>query len=689
MHRKATCFSASGFRAASLALVIISLFAVTAAAQVTYTGSGLLTNFGSQAVGAAGSTVTLNFSVAASTNITSVSVLTTGIANKDFADAGGSTCVPNTYAAVTPCTVNVALTPHAPGLRRGAVVINDGSTNLITLPIYGVGTGPQTVFSPSASTTLNSTAAAPYLIAGDGLGNVYIADGGGQVLKVTPTGVVSTVGSGFNEPAGVAVDGAGNVYVADFGANEVYEVTPSGTQTAVASVSEAFGIVVDGAGNIYVSDEFDGNVYKIAPGGSKSTFASGFSEALGLAVDSAQNVYVADLINGNITQITPGGSPTVVASGINGPIGIAVDSAGSLYYTDQAGAIVEVPAGGSPVTLASAELPVGVIVDGSGNVDYSDLNLAKTYRINRGVAPALSFATTANGSTSTDSPQTAGIQNIGNSSLTIASVSYPTDFPEAPGAPASDCSAGAVAAAAVCTLTIDFSPITANGSHTTVVLDESVKVTDNTLNAAGAIQRVVATGTETKTASTTVLSASSLTPLIGSGYTISATVSGSGATPTGVVAFYSGGAFFETAPLVAGVATLSPSLTAAKHTITATYAGSNTYAGSTATAITVTVGKDPVGTALLGASPNPSTSGTSVTFTATLSTTPYGIEPTGTVKFYSGGAFIGSGTLSSGVATFATSSLPVGTHTITATYQGDANYTAVTSNSVKQTITAP
>ena len=62
--------------------------------------------------------------------------------------------------------------------------------------------------------------------------------------------------------------------------------------------------------------------------------------------------------------------------------------------------------------------------------------------------------------------------------------------------------------------------------------------------------------------------------------------------------------------------------------------------------------------------------------------------PTGTVNFYDGNAFLGTGTLSGGQATFTTSTLSVGTHKITATYSGDANFNpATTPNPLTQTVT--
>ena len=82
---------------------------------------------------------------------------------------------------------------------------------------------------------------------------------------------------------------------------------------------------------------------------------------------------------------------------------------------------------------------------------------------------------------------------------------------------------------------------------------------------------------------------------------------------------------------------------------------------------------------------NPSHKGQSVTFTATVSSVA-GI-PTGKVYFKDGSATLGSGILNaSGVATFSTSLLPVGTHSITAVYVGDNNYNGSTSPAITQTV---
>src|ERR1700674_1075690 len=120
------------------------------------------------------------------------------------------------------------------------------------------------------------------------------------------------------------------------------------------------------------------------------------------------------------------------------------------------------------------------------------------------------------------------------------------------------------------------------------------------------------------------------------------------------------------------------------HLVTATYSGDADNATSTAPTLTEYVGLAPT-TTTLTTSGSPSHVGQPVTFTATVTWT-YGTVPDGeTVTFFNGTTTIGTGTTASGVAKFTTSSPTVGTHTIKATYPGDAEFKP-SSGSVMQVV---
>jgi hypothetical protein len=94
----------------------------------------------------------------------------------------------------------------------------------------------------------------------------------------------------------------------------------------------------------------------------------------------------------------------------------------------------------------------------------------------------------------------------------------------------------------------------------------------------------------------------------------------------------------------------------------------------------------PATTTTLKPSPNPSTYGQAVTFAAVVSSRA-GTPPDGElVSFMEGTAVLGTGTLSSGSASFTTSTLPVGKNSVTAVYGGDSNFAGSTSKAVKQVV---
>ncbi len=172
---------------------------------------------------------------------------------------------------------------------------------------------------------------------------------------------------------------------------------------------------------------------------------------------------------------------------------------------------------------------------------------------------------------------------------------------------------------------------------------------------------------------------------------INASAPASTAEPTGSVQFYVDGAAFG-APVTLndeGAALITDStLPVGTHQITATYISDDgNFATSNSTTPAEQVVMQDSTTTGLTSSDNPSVFGQSVTFTATVSANAPGSgTPTGSVTFEDGTTTLGTGTLSGGVATFSTTSLSVATHSITAVYGGDGNFTTSTSSIVSQTV---
>ena len=160
--------------------------------------------------------------------------------------------------------------------------------------------------------------------------------------------------------------------------------------------------------------------------------------------------------------------------------------------------------------------------------------------------------------------------------------------------------------------------------------------------------------------------------------------------PTGSVTFMDGNTVLATVQLNnSGVASLNiSSLAIGSHAITASYSGDNLFNPATSPAVTETIFDPHTSTALIVLEGTARPAGAPVTFLATVSATSI-LTPTGTVIFADGVNTLATINLNNGQATFVTNSLSIGSHNITATYSGDANFLASNSPALVETIFDP
>jgi uncharacterized protein (TIGR03437 family) len=382
--------------------------------------------------------------------------------------------------------------------KAGNLYIADSGNNVIRKVANGVITtvaGNGTVGytgdnGPATSAQLN----APYGVAVDSAGNLYIADSANNVIRKVSGGVIATIagngtpgytgdngpatGAQLSAPSAVALDSAGNLYIADFGNNVVRKVSASngviatvagnGTygfggdngQAINAELYQPEGLAVDSSGNLYIADTSNSRVRKVSTSGVITTVAGNgtpsfagdgaaatsaeLDEPIGLALDSAGNLYIADLANNRIREVSGGEINTIAGNGTPG-------------YSGDGGA------------AANAELnePIGIALDPAGNFYIADF-------VNDRVRIMTSSSCTYSiGSTSLVAPASGAYFNV--SIQTGASCQWAIS-----GLPGWITVSGAFAGTGSGTVTLVVFPNTSNATLSTTVLFAgiSVKVTE-------------------------------------------------------------------------------------------------------------------------------------------------------------------------------------------------------------------
>ena len=267
------------------------------------------------------------------------------------------------------------------------------------------------------------------------------------------------------------------------------------------------------------------------------------------------------------------------------------------------------------------------------------------------------------------------------SALTFGSAAVPVTATSSSGLP--------VALSTTGPASLDGSALTITGAGTVTVTVSQTG--DTNYSAATSVAGTIDVAKATPTAA---LAASSASVIDGSPVTFTATVTGSGATPTGMVTFYSGTILLGASALGSGgtAALTVTSLGIGSSVETVSYAGDGNFTPATSPAVGVSVLAKPTPAITLTSSASSIVAGFPVTLTATVTGTGANSQaaPTGTVLFVNSGSTLGAVTLGgSGAATLEVTSLPLGTASMTATYAGDGNFAAATSSAIPITVTAP
>ncbi|MGA8428558.1 MAG: Ig-like domain repeat protein [Candidatus Sulfotelmatobacter sp.] len=589
--------------------------------------------FGHVQLGASsGTTLALNLTVGFGVTLGSVQVLTQGTANLDFgAVSSGTTCTAGVTNAA--CIENITFLPTAPGLRRGSVVLFDNSSPpvpILSVPLYGFSDSPVAALAPNTGSVISTGGFAtsnPFQLALDGAGNMYVADYTGKNVTKIPAGGGSASlvnlgtpgGTALQNITGVALDGAGNLFVGDHQNSRIVVMTPGGVVSVlnISGLSPSLGfpvtLVFDGAGNLYITDFTMGRVVEVSSlvvTGSTSSgqatvigtgsFSFTGSSLTGATVDSEGTIYTAARTQNSsgIIKVTASGVASAlsfpgVSPAINDPQGVSVDAMGNLYVVDTGNSrIVKLTTAGVASVLSISGLPspstlgsflFGTTVDASGNLYICDWTNNRIVFVNVSGA-VLSFASTNVGSTSSDSPKTSTVTNLGNQPLVFsANPSFTANFSQPTGSTNQCLLSTSLSSGTVCDVSVQFTPQSAGS------LSAGIVATNNNLNVSSSTETIAVSGTglATPDSTATAVSSNPTSVIVGQTIAVTATVtdttSGHTATvPTGGVTFTDTVGSTSVSlnsgnpvTLSSGHATLTGVTLsgAGSHTITANYAG--------------------------------------------------------------------------------------------------------------------
>jgi N-acetylneuraminic acid mutarotase len=537
------------------------------------------------------------------------------------------------YSIVLPQTISLQAPPSP--VSYGVTPIKLNATASSGLPVTFTATGPESI----NGSTLTITGAGTVTVTANQAGNGNYSAATAVSKAITVNKATPTVG--LKASAASLAYGAPVTLTASLSNAGSSSVTPTGTVTFLSSTTSL------GTGTVNAGGVATLTLTTLAVGTDSITASYGGDTRYATAKSSSASVVV-----GKAAQTTIFAAPVSPAAYGITPIKLSATASSGLAVTFTATGPATVS--GNTLTI-SATGKVVVTANQSGNIDYAAAPaVSQTIIVNPGTANGKLTSSAASVTYGSSVTLTATFSGSGSAkpSGTVTFLSGSTSL----GSGALNTSG--VATLALTTLPAGTGSLTANfPGDTCYSAAATAPITETVKQATPAVK----------------LTSSASTVVYGASVTLTAILSGTGAKPSGTVAFYNGATPIGTSTLNAsGVATLRiTTLPVGANSIKASYGGNANYVAATSTATTVTIGK---GTQ-------------TIAFTTPTTPVKYGVAPI--VLIATGGAsglpvtftVTGPASVSGGALTIT----GAGSVAVTANQAGNSNYAAAAA--VSRTIT--
>lgn len=576
----------------------------------------------------------------------------------------------------------------------------DAASGIITT-IAGNGTA---TFSGDGGAATSAGIPSPTYITMDTMGSLYIVGLFNLVRRVdVTTGVITTI-------AGNGVQG----FNGDGG--------PANSASFGLSIS---GIASDAAGNIYVSDSTNRRVRRIfhagytPPDAPTIGFASAGNTQASVTFAAPANTggtpitsYRATSSPGNLSAQCAAPCSSIVITGLTNGVAYtftvtATNGAGTSPSSSSSNSVIPTPA---PQFTSANSATFAVKTPGSFNVVATGTptpTLTRSGALPGGVtftpATGVLAGTPNNGTvgayTITFTAKNGVLPNaVQTFTLTVVKADQTINFDALPdigfGSPNFTLAATTTSALAVAFTSSTPAVCTVAGKTVKLIAAGTCTIAANqagnaSYNAAPQVTRSFAVLLTATTVTT--IQTSKEPSVVGQAYTVTATVTSPTGIPKGSVTVSDGqgGTCTDLTLSGAGVASCSMTSTVAGTlTLSGVYSGSSGYAPSTGTAAHL-VNQAQTRVAVTS-SADPALPGATVTLSAkVMAISPGKGTPTGSIRFTDNGVELGMVPLDGlGVATIASTTLPVGRHPIVATFSGDANFASSVSSTYNQDVVA-